>query len=73
MIVIRGGTDKPASSQKLAAYFETRTDIEGYLYLGYPIIGTVGGGYKIDALLLSKQYGAIIFHLIESLYELLRY
>jgi superfamily I DNA and RNA helicase len=69
MIVVRGGTTKPRSSQQLADYFETRTDIEGYLYLGYPIIGTVEGGYPIDALLLSDKYGAIIFHLIEGAYD----
>ncbi len=69
MIVVRGGTDKPVSSQRLADYFETRTDIEGYLYLGYPIIGTIEGGYQIDALLLSDRHGAIIFHLIEGAYN----
>lgn len=69
MIVVRGGTDKPVSSQKLADYFEQRTDIEGYLYLGYPIIGTIEGGYQIDALLLSDRHGAIIFHLIECPYS----
>jgi superfamily I DNA and RNA helicase len=69
MIVVRGGTDKPVSSQKLAAYFEERADIEGFLYLGYPIIGTIEGGYQIDALLLSEQHGAIIFHLVEGAYN----
>lgn len=69
MIVVRGGTDKPISSQKLADYFESREDIEGYLYLGYPIIGTIDGGYQIDALLLSEQHGAVIFHLIEGSYD----
>lgn len=69
MIVVRGGTDKPISSQRLADYFETRTDIEGYLYLGYPIIGTIEGGYQIDALLLSDSHGAVIFHLIEGAYD----
>ena len=69
MIVVRGGTGKPVSSQKLADYFEARTDIDGYLYLGYPIIGTIEGGYPIDALFLSDQHGAIIFHLIEGAYK----
>ncbi len=69
MIVVRGGTGKPVSSQKLADYFEARTDIDGYLYLGYPIIGTIEGGYPIDALFLSDQHGAIIFHLIEDAYK----
>ncbi len=69
MIVVRGGTGKPVSSQKLADYFEARTDIEGYLYLGYPIIGTIEGGYPIDALFLSDKHGAIIFHLVEGAYN----
>ena len=69
MIVVRGGTVKPVSSQMLADYFEARNDIEGYLYLGYPVIGTVDGGYQIDALLLSEQHGAVIFHLIEGSYD----
>lgn len=65
--VIRGTTtDKPVSSQNLADYFEKRTDIEGTLYLGYPIIGTAQGGYKIDALLISKQHGVIVFQIEEG-------
>jgi hypothetical protein len=34
--VIRGSSAKPVSSQRLAKYFEERTDIEGRLYIGYP-------------------------------------
>ncbi|MGK7957879.1 MAG: DEAD/DEAH box helicase [Crocosphaera sp.] len=64
--VIRGTSDKPASSKKLGEYFEARDDIEGTLYLGYPIIGTAQGGYQIDALLVSKQHGVIIFHIVEG-------
>lgn len=70
MNIIRGGTHKPISSQKLADYFELRSDISGYLYLGYPIIGTVDGGYQIDALLLSEQHGAIVFNLIEGAFNI---
>ena len=69
MIVVRGGTASPESSKLLANYFESRTDIEGYLYLGYPIIGTIEGGYQIDALLLSEQHGAIIFHIVEGAFN----
>jgi superfamily I DNA and RNA helicase len=69
MIVIRGETNKPESSQILADYFEARTDIEGCLYLGYPIIGAIDSGYPIDALILSKQQGAIIFHLIDDSFD----
>ena len=69
MIVVRGGTGKPVSSQRLAEYFENHVEIEGYLYLGYPIIGAIDGGYQIDALLISEQHGAVVFHLVEGTYD----
>ena len=65
--VIRGDVkNKPESSKRLANYFEQQDDIDGTLYLGYPIIGTSQGGYQIDALLVSKQHGAVIFHIVEG-------
>jgi superfamily I DNA and RNA helicase len=65
--VIRGDiNNKPVSSRRLADYFEKRADIDGNLYLGYPIIGTSQGGYQIDALLVSKQHGVVIFNIIEG-------
>ncbi|HEY9866963.1 MAG TPA: ATP-binding domain-containing protein [Candidatus Obscuribacterales bacterium] len=64
--VIRGDLDKPVSSKRLAEYFESKSDIDGTLYLGYPIIGTSEGGYQIDALLVSKQHGIVIFNIIEG-------
>lgn len=64
--VIRGDLNKPVSSKRLADYFESRSDIDGSLYLGYPIIGTSEGGYQIDALLVSKQHGVVIFNIIEG-------
>lgn len=38
----------------------------GYLYIGYPIIGTVDGAYPIDALWISPEKGVIAFNLIEG-------
>jgi superfamily I DNA and RNA helicase len=70
MIVVRGRTIKPVSSKLLASYFDSRTDIDGYFYLGYPLIGTGDDTYPIEGLLLSKQHGAVIFHLIEGNYNL---
>ncbi|MEG3911503.1 ATP-binding domain-containing protein [Microcoleus sp. w2-18bC1] len=64
--VIRGDVDKPESSRRLAEFFEKRSDIDGSLYLGYPIIGTSQGGYQIDALLVSREQGVVIFHIVEG-------
>ncbi|MGK7945338.1 MAG: DEAD/DEAH box helicase [Microcystaceae cyanobacterium] len=64
--IIRGSSSKPVSSKRLADYFEQRKDIQGTLYIGYPIIGTAQGGYQIDALLISHQHGVIIFHIDEG-------
>lgn len=40
--------------------------VQGYLYIGYPIIGTAEGPYPIDAMYLSPQKGLVIFNLIEN-------
>jgi len=66
--VIRGSvSDKPVSTEKLIKYLQTRHDLEGTLYLGYPIIGTIEGAYHLDALLVSKNNGIIVFDIIEGL------
>jgi superfamily I DNA and RNA helicase len=65
--VIRGDVkNKPVSSRRLAEFFEKRADIDGNLYLGYPIIGTSQGGYQIDALLVSREQGVVIFNIVEG-------
>ena len=64
--VVRGDVAKPVSSKRLAEYFEGRVDIDGSLYLGYPIIGTSQGGYQIDALLISREHGVVIFNIVEG-------
>ncbi|HEY9824002.1 MAG TPA: ATP-binding domain-containing protein [Stenomitos sp.] len=64
--VVRGDVAKPVSSRRLAEYFESRVDIDGSLYIGYPIIGTSQGGYQIDALLVSREHGIVIFNIVEG-------
>jgi len=64
--IIRGTTKKPVSSQRLADFFVAHNQYEGFLYIGYPIIGTSEGPYPIDALLVSKEKGLTIFNLVEG-------
>lgn len=63
---IVGTSQKPISSSRLKEYFDKRDDLSGFLYIGYPIIGTNEGAYPIDALWISKEKGLVIFCLIEG-------
>lgn len=64
--IINGTTRKPVSSQRLADFFAVHTEYQGFLYIGYPIIGTPEGPYPIDAILVSKEKGLVVFNLIEG-------
>lgn len=61
-----GSTDKPVASKRLAQVLSSEADLEGTLYIGYPIIGTPEGSFPIDALLLSPAKGLILFDLVEG-------
>lgn len=64
--IVQGTTNKPVSSQRLADFFAGHSGYEGLLYIGYPIIGTSEGPYRIDALLASEQHGLVIFNIVEG-------
>ena len=65
--IIQGTTKKPISAQQLADFFTANTDqYDGFLYIGYPIIGTAEGPYPIDALLVSSKMGLVVFNLVEG-------
>ncbi len=66
--IVRGDLkNKPITSERLASFFETKNnELEGTLYIGYPIIRTANGGFQIDSLLVTKEYGLIAFHLEEG-------
>lgn len=68
MIEVIWGTaqEKPVSSRLLAEDVTADGDAEGYLYLGYPVIGTPTGPIKLDALLISPNLGLIAFDLVEG-------
>lgn len=44
--IITGTTQKPTSSDLLKSFFQRHDELDGYLYIGYPIIGTVDGAYQ---------------------------
>ncbi|HDR7799903.1 TPA: DEAD/DEAH box helicase [Bacillus tropicus] len=64
--IIRGASEKYVSTNNLVEYFESRGDLEGTLYIGYPIIGSIDGAFDIDAMLISKQHGVVIFDFVEG-------
>lgn len=64
--IIRGPIKKYAVSSRLAEYFSKRKDIEGTLYFGYPMITDLDNTYSIDAMLVSKQHGVVLFDLIQD-------
>ncbi|MGH8656668.1 MAG: DEAD/DEAH box helicase [Gammaproteobacteria bacterium] len=61
-----GSTGKPVSSKRLAEILSAEADLEGTLYIGYPIIGTPEGSFPIDALLVSPTKGLILFSVVEG-------
>ncbi|MBS0428593.1 MAG: DEAD/DEAH box helicase [Proteobacteria bacterium] len=61
-----GTTDKPVSSRRLASVLGADPEMEGTLYIGYPIIGTPDGSFPIDALLISPIKGLILFSVVEG-------
>ena len=61
-----GSTDKPVASKQLAQILSAEADIEGTLYIGYPIIGTPEGSFPIDALLVSPTKGLVLFSVVEG-------
>lgn len=64
--IVTGTTNKPTASEAIKQFFQTHLEMDGYLYIGYPIIGTVDGAYPIDALLISPEKGIVAFNLIEG-------
>lgn len=60
--IINGVTTKQALADELIAVLNTM-NLDGYFYLGYPVLGGMDGKIKVDALLVCKQYGVVIFDL----------
>jgi superfamily I DNA and RNA helicase len=61
-----GSTDKPVSTRRLAELLSARANLEGTLYIGYPIIGTPEGSFPIDALFVSPSKDLVLFSVVEG-------
>lgn len=64
--IIKGATQKPISSEQLIKAFSETKQLNGLLYVGYPIFSTPEGRYPIDAILISPQKGVILIHMVEG-------
>jgi superfamily I DNA and RNA helicase len=64
--IIWGSTTKPVAARQLADGLKAIPELGGTLYVGYPILGTPDGAFPFDALLLSPQYGAVAFDIVEG-------
>lgn len=60
--VINGVTSKQVLADELISVLNAM-NLDGYFYLGYPVLGGMDGKIKVDALLICKQYGLVIFDL----------
>lgn len=63
--IIYGATNKSALIPSLTTGLEPLS-LDGFLFIGYPVLGGVSSTIDIDALLISKQTGVIIVHLVEG-------
>lgn len=60
--VIKGATAKQVLADEIIEILE-QMEIDGYLYIGYPVLGGLEGKIKVDVLLLSRQQGLVIIDL----------
>lgn len=65
-IIWGSAREKPESSRSLADELSSIAGLSGYLYLGYPVIGSPTGPIKFDALLVSNTAGLVGFDLVEG-------
>ena len=60
--VINGVTSKQVLADELISILNTM-NLDGYFYLGYPVLGGMDGKIRVDALLVCRQCGLVIFDL----------
>ena len=67
LTIVNGVTSKQVLANEIINLLETM-GLDGYFYLGYPVLGGIDGKIKVDALLESEQTGIVLFDL-ETLAE----
>lgn len=68
MVDIKHGQsgNAPATTDRLESFFNNEANLNGKLYIGYPILYTGGESITLDALWISNEYGIIAFDLVEG-------
>lgn len=64
--IVSGATTKPVVTEHLAKFFENNAELDGELFLGFPVMPTPGGTFTADAVWISRNKGLVIFNLLES-------
>ena len=64
--VVRGTSRNQVATDQLDGILSDARDLNGQLFIGYPVIGTPAGSHLIDALLISEELGIVVFDLIEG-------
>ncbi len=67
LTIINGTNKKPIASERLIKIFSAhKAELEGTLFIGYPIIGTSRGHHSFDATYISESHGLVVFDLNET-------
>ena len=53
LTIVNGVTSKQVLANEIINLLETM-GLDGYFYLGYPVLGGIDGKIKVDALLVSE-------------------
>lgn len=64
--IIRGTTTKPAATDELIRLFQEEPQVDGQLITGYPNLGGQPGDATSDALWVSREFGPVLFDLVEG-------
>lgn len=64
--IVHGVNESPISTRRLLEMIENIEFEKAILYIGYPIIGSLEDKSSVDALLISKNTGIVIFDIVEG-------